>query len=141
VVQKVLTAATETQRAAEPRREQEHQRCMMTTRWAVVVDEVRVATAAAVVAVAVEVENLTQDSRVQLAKVLAEVSALHAVLPWHPGEASRLEEEEMEVIFESGSCAQVGVAAADSVGHRVPSARRCDKRGMKTQVVSVQLVL
>jgi len=139
VVQKVLTAATETQRAAEPRREQEHQRCMTTTRRAVVGDEVRVATAAAVVAV--EVENLTQNSRVQLVKVLAEVSALHAVLPWHPGEASRLEEEEMEVTFESGSCAQVGVAAADSVGHRVPSVRRCDKRGRKTQVVSVQLVL
>lgn len=135
MVQKVLTAATETQRAAEPRREQEHQRCMTTTRRAVVGDEVRVATAAAVVAV--EVENLTQNSRVQLVKVLAEVSALHAVLPWHPDEASRLEEEEMEVIFESGLCAQVGVAAADSVGHRVPSARRCDKRGRKTQVVSV----
>jgi len=45
--------------------------------------------------------------------------------------ASHPEEEEMEVIFESGSSVQVGEPAADSVGLQVPTAQLCGKRERK----------
>jgi len=141
VAPKVLTLVIVMRWAVEPPSAQGHQRCTMMRVVAGVGAEVRAATAAD----AAEVENLTRNSRVQVVKAVVEVSALHAVLPWHLSAASRLEEEEMEVIGESGSHVQVEVPEADSVGHRVPTARRCDKRGRKTRVapfvVPVQLVL